>query len=334
MAGAAQNTQTESADRRGLTSRARVLLAKQAARLQRFEADLAAEIESLSAAIQLQSTIGQDIGGVFDPRLAELEQEVARYRLRNQESDQALRDAHHLLTELAAEREKLQAKLDGKSSEPARPEQSEENERLQRRLEMAMQEIRELKGKLRENKSTAPSSTSGRNETATPSAFDWESQKQRLLQQLETDLPSGDESTREERLKIELVIRRTDKLIAEKDRTIDELRQQLEDATAAPPAVLPDNKSSQLLDADELIRNERATLRKMQNEWQEKLRQAEVEISIERAKLAREKTTLEERLRQYELSRMPTAVSSSGTEAKKPTTSRWLARLGLSGEEK
>jgi hypothetical protein len=87
-----------------------------------------------------------------------------------------------------------------------------------------------------------------------------------------------------------------------------------------------------------LVREERENLQRIQEEWREKLRQSEVEISIERAKIARERLELEERMRSLELERTQSDAqgadaSSAGKKTKGRPRGRWLARLGLQDDE-
>jgi hypothetical protein len=85
-----------------------------------------------------------------------------------------------------------------------------------------------------------------------------------------------------------------------------------------------------MFDQDAIIREERENLKRVQEEWREKLRLAEVEISVERAKLARDKSQLDERFRQMEES--GNSASGAPTEEKsqaKPSRGRWLEKLGL-----
>ncbi|WP_410965960.1 hypothetical protein, partial [Salmonella sp. SAL4438] len=76
-----------------------------------------------------------------------------------------------------------------------------------------------------------------------------------------------------------------------------------------------------------LIRQERERLQQAQEEWREKLRQAEVEISVERARIARERAEFEEKLRAIEAER--SQVQTGGSKQGKPARGRWLERLGL-----
>jgi chromosome segregation ATPase len=157
-----------------------------------------------------------------------------------------------------------------------------------------------------------------------PGALNWEAQKERLLASLEAD-DRDDEEAAEERQTIEGTIRITDQMVAQKDREIAELKRQVGDGSAHQQAAAAD-----LLDHDETIRAEREKLQKAQEEWRQRIGQAEIDISVERAKLARERLELEEKSRvlQAEQAKCAPQGPSSGEPAK-PQRGRWLARLGL-----
>jgi hypothetical protein len=150
----------------------------------------------------------------------------------------------------------------------------------------------------------------------------WEQAKQRLLQELENgDDPSTEPVVEETPVVARSSRRDLEQLVTQKDAEIAELRRQL----AAGPAR---SAESALLDADEVVQRERAHLRRLQEEWQEKLKKAEIDISIERAKLARERTQLDERLQSAQ--RDGTDSTSAGSDPTgKAHRNRWLSRLGL-----
>lgn len=86
----------------------------------------------------------------------------------------------------------------------------------------------------------------------------------------------------------------------------------------------------EILDNDAIIQEEREKLRQMQEEWQEKLRQAEIGISIERAKIARARAEIDEKTRIFEEQGDPVdGEPDPSGEPGKPRRGRWLARLGL-----
>ncbi|MCR4415517.1 MAG: hypothetical protein NUV77_24160, partial [Thermoguttaceae bacterium] len=194
-----------------------------------------------------------------------------------------------------------------------------------RRYEMAVEDVRNLKAKvedleaqLRESRAHPGTSAGG---------LDWEAEKRRILAALESD---GGEPTPEDqarRVEIEEVIRRTEAALSVKDRELAELRQLLEDQSKSLGSVAVGAAAlGEMLDNDAIVREERENLRKLQEEWREKLRQAEVEISVERAKIARERAQLEERLRALpENAEKPPAPD----KPEKPARGRWLSRLGL-----
>ncbi len=166
--------------------------------------------------------------------------------------------------------------------------------------------------------------------------LDWESEKRRILAALEAECGAEGEgapastSSGKNRLEIAAVLRRTDAIVADKDREITELKQLLRDQSANLGSVAVGAAAvGDVLDRDAIILEERENLRRLRAEWEEKLRKAEIEISLERAKLARQHADLEERLRTH--GGVPQKPGVSGTAAAKPDKSsgRWLARLGL-----
>ncbi|MBU4397743.1 MAG: hypothetical protein KKE86_00265, partial [Planctomycetes bacterium] len=166
-------------------------------------------------------------------------------------------------------------------------------EDYRRRYEMALDDLRDLKAKhaeLQRQLAQARSNTANRadGEPTRNGILDWEAEKRRILDALETDFDQSDRQQRVERLKIEDVLQTTGKVIAEKDREIEELRRRLEEQDG--DAKIETERSAaidRVIDGDAVIRRERERLEQLQEQWREKLRQAEVELSVERAKLAR-----------------------------------------------
>jgi hypothetical protein len=87
-----------------------------------------------------------------------------------------------------------------------------------------------------------------------------------------------------------------------------------------------------LVDADEVIAEHRKRVAQLEQEMENKLRAAELELSLERAKIAREKVELEE-LRADLQSQRPTYDPNGAAPAPGAPRRRWLSKLGLSGEE-
>lgn len=87
---------------------------------------------------------------------------------------------------------------------------------------------------------------------------------------------------------------------------------------------------AEMIDGDEMVREEREKLQKLQEEWEEKFRKGEVAASLERAKLSRErqelaskKMELEDQLEQIR------RVSQELDTGERPPSRRWLAALGI-----
>ncbi len=158
--------------------------------------------------------------------------------------------------------------------------------------------------------------------------FNWESEKRRLLAAMESDFDPADPAARAERLRIKDVLRSTEIAAGEKDREIERWKKRCEELErqAADKPHLAEN--AELLDADEIIRQERARLRQLEDQLQEKLRLAEIELSVERAKLARRQVELEEQMRPAD--NASAANPAKASDRKHPSArGRWLARLGL-----
>lgn len=197
-------------------------------------------------------------------------------------------------------------------------------EDLHRRFEMAVDDLREHKqenSRLREQLDAKPQAA------AADGAMDWASQRARLMEQLEQEdgTSANEPARRQERATIEGTIAITDRLIAEKEQELSDLRSA---TIARGNSDVIDRELERLLGADEKVAAERERLAALQAELEEKLRAAELEISLERAKLAREQAALKERLFDLQLS----APASGGAEAEGGKRRRWLAALGL-GEE-
>lgn len=274
------------------------------------------EIKQLQTELQRAESAGSESNSQHDSLLSEL---------------QALRSERQ---ELIDRLTKAETPLEDRRETPAVDQQQYDD--LRRRFEMAVEDVRELKAKNAEleqqrqqgadSKVNPPADDSGGN-------LDWEAQKRRLMAQLE-DFDDDDEDEARDRLTIEGAIRITDQVVAEKEQQIEEMKCQL----ARRPAEADQSQAvADVLDADEVVRNEREKLRLLQEHWQEKLRKAEIEISVERAKLARERATMEEQIQSYEaqIAQLSAAESASpdtdGT--KKSGRGNWLSRLGLTGDD-
>ena len=205
---------------------------------------------------------------------------------------------------------------------------------LRRRHEMALDDLRELRDKnaslekqLAQSGNGAPTA-----EQAPSEGLDWEAQKRQILAALETESDEESEKDAKKRLKIEEVIQTTDRVVAEKDREIDELKKLLEEQSSQVGSVAVGAAAfAEMLDQDAIIQEERENLSRLQEELQEKLRSAEIDISIQRAKIARERVEIDEQMRVLGRNNTDNASAENGQsqEPDKPVRGRWLSRLGL-----
>jgi len=169
------------------------------------------------------------------------------------------------------------------------------------------------------------------NSSGADATMTWEQRKAMLFaQELDpVDLEGHDESTNVELLK------NVEKLRSEietRDAEINQLRDLLEqrpshceEGMAVGAAAI-----AQMMDGDELIKEERQRLQELQAEWETKFRQIEIAASIERASLARDRQQLERRNVELEEQLAHLKRELRQEEITGPNQSRrWLAKLGL-----
>ena len=257
------------------------------------------------------------------------------------------------LSQLRKEKVQLEEWLreaEGKASQGLDPAAAQELAGLKERLELAIKDCRELKVKNAELAQQLEAAKANRGHAASGSdagGMDWESQKRRMLAQLEADFTDeADEEQQKQKLSIEEAIRNTeqalagkDQELAGKDQEIEELRKLLENqASSIGDVAVGASAIAGVLDQDELIRQERESLKNLQTSLREQLRQAEIELSMERAKIARERAEMDEKIQAFEADRAKYAVSpeaqSTGDNGKKGSRGRWLTRLGLRDGDK
>lgn len=254
---------------------------------------------------------------------AQLQEELAR-------RPETLQQESPELFSLRVERDALAARVAELESAPVQLVDEDAEQKLadlQRRFELSVDDLRELKqenARLREQLASAPSASTA---STTNTAMDWQSQKARLLAALESeDAEELSQERWQERMTIEGTISITDRVVAEKDHEITELRAQLADRSfdAAGESDLEGN----VLDKDEIIRAEREKLESLQKEWNEKLRTAELELSVQRATLARKEAELQQKLLAAEQAQAESPVGPDGKPRRK-----WLSALGLRDDE-
>ena len=217
-------------------------------------------------------------------RVAELEEELASRPVAN-ETDSV--ELVHLRAEREAMAERiatLEQQCAAQAENAATPEPSD----LQRRFELAVEDVRELKQRNAKLESELESAKASGPRSAAPSVggSSWEAMKKKMLANLEGEGDDGDEERQEERATIQDTIRITEEALARKDRELAELKSRLAEAAIAPPD--RNEAVEKLIDADEVIAEHRARIAQLELEITAKLREAELELSVERAKITRE----------------------------------------------
>ncbi|MFO1065124.1 MAG: hypothetical protein U0892_14765 [Pirellulales bacterium] len=159
----------------------------------------------------------------------------------------------------------------------------------------------------------------------------WEERKRLLILQLDAEDDDGDEELQRAKFEVQDIIASTEYEIGRRDREIAELRELLaQQAEAQSGIAIGAAAVAEMIESDELIRQERERLREIQQSWEEKLRQAEIDLSMERAKLARERSQLEEKLKELESLHITDEERDELPGAKER---RWLKQLGLRDEK-
>ncbi|TWU28229.1 hypothetical protein [Bythopirellula polymerisocia] len=253
---------------------------------------------------------------------AALQEELAsRPEVSDQESPEmvSLRLERDALAARVVELEEMPAQVVDEDAEQSMAD-------LRRRFELAVDDLRQVKQEKAQLEERLANASHGAAPQVDSGAMDWQSQKARLLASLDSD-ETDDEPTPEraqEKLTIQGTIDITDQVVADKDREIAELQDQLAnraEETCQDPI-------ADVCDKDELIQAERAKLEQLQAEWREKLRGAELEMCTQRAALARKEAELKEMMAAAE----EAAADISRTSDGKPRR-RWLSALGLGDEE-
>jgi hypothetical protein len=292
-------------------------LSRQRRRLKKKEARLEAEIDRM----ELRRTRTK-----LQRRRLAVYFRLQRRRLRKRERADTGDDRYRtVVAERNALAQRLSEALRQLEASVADDASAAEVEQLQSRLERTLNDVRDLKRRNAELEQQHPPQA----KSAPVHGLDWESQKRRMLAALEAD-DTHDEAATQERLTIDGTIRITDTVVQEKDREILELQERLEQQ-ASGAVLLPSVAAmAEIFDQDEGIRLERERLKQLEEQWQGKLRQAEIDLSMERAKHARQQAELEELRRlQHRLLEEPASANARPGEPKAPIRGRWLARLGL-----
>lgn len=304
---------------------------------------LAAELAELRQACAGLEKRLAELGGV-EQRCADLERQLVERPAANDDGPQ--------IAALTQERDRLDRQLTEAKTRLAEAERkhssagagdgklAEELADMQRRYQLAMDDVRELKKKNSDLEKQRGSGGHAAPSGAPSDGMDWEAQKRRMLAALEANEndDEGDEEEKAERLKIRDVIAKTDAVLAAKDQEIADLKQLLDSQSGNIGEMAVGAQAiAEMLNQDEVVTAERERLLLLQKEWEEKLRQAEIEMSVQRAKIARERAEIEERQRQFQQQQAEhggdETSSTDGGKGKKPPRGRWLTRLGLKEQD-
>ncbi len=279
------------------------------------------ELESLVAEVQLK----QD---AIDNLMEDLNAEQRRNRELQAELDQHL--CERLFDSPAFETQQETLRQELADAQARLDELARENQEL-------AQQNQELASKLaNQNVRDQIASHPG----AVNESMSWEERKQLILQRLENEdqtLACGEAvdsgAVRDELQSLRAMVQATDKEITRRDSEIAELRQLLEQQSSTVGDVAIGAAAiAGLLDQDDLVREEREKLQQIQTEWQDKLRQAEIEVSLERARLARERQEIEKRnveLKDRMLERPGGEARDAELDDGGKPARKWLAKLGL-----
>ena len=343
---ALENQQTEEHDE---TSQARNELAEVEQRLQQLDeqfrtqqeeqAAQQAELEETRQASDAAQGQSEQMQRKFELALAD----VHKFKRENAELHEELLSRPEAddqespeLVSLRTERDALAERIEELENVPAPTTSDDEQqalEDLQSRFEMAVDDVRQLKQEkatLQQKLEAAPT-VAVTNSSEEP--LDWQAQKALLMASLDAeDQGLVDETRQEERATVEGTITITDRVVAEKDAMLAEWEAEVVDLQSQLEArpegqnleALREQLTAEIFGDDEAVQVECEHLRQQQKLLDDKLREAELEISVQRATLAREQMALKERLAELPDADAGTEKSSGG----KPRR-RWLSALGL-----
>lgn len=281
------------------------------------------------AAAELKQSQNAEYDELFQAA-EELKERLTKAQALLKQREQQLEAAELQCMGLEEQLAKKPASSDAAAAEGEDADLQERVNNLEQRYKMALDDLREERAKAAELERKL-SQAGGSAARVSVGAMDWEAQKQALLQRLSEDFDESDSEQKAEKLKIEEVIATTDRIIAEHQRELEDLRRVLSEQSQNVGSVAVGAAGlAGILDNDEIIRHERENLQTMQEEWQQKLRQAEIDISLERATIARERLELEEKLRELQSQRPADSTAAGGDDkSKSGKGSRWFKHLGL-----
>lgn len=233
-------------------------------------------------------------------------------------------------------------------------EQAHELERRQNHIAELTDQIEDLAAQVAQSgvRQTVRSDQSCSND-----ALSWEERKSLILQQMENDSFDADAfvesigdsgkdadgqgfESNDPSVILDQLIQRLQRAEAESaDRKIEvgELRMLLDQQSETREGGIAIGAAAiaSMVDSDELVAQERQRLQTLQDQWEAKFRQSEIEASLERAKLSRERRELAKRTEslEEELEHLRRAARMNIEPNESGTSRRWLAKLGLAGDD-
>jgi chromosome segregation ATPase len=222
------------------------------------------------------------------------------------------------------------------AAETAQATSGDDQERadLQRRFEMAVDDVRQLKqenAKLKDRMAAAEKSGGGASGHAPTGGNDWAAQRARLMASLQEEESTGTVSGERavDRATVASTISATDRALAAKDEELEELRAELAAKQTAAGASAAATAAEEALSVDDVIVAERERLAQLTTEYEEKLRKAELELSLERAKLARDQAALRDRMLDLPSQTEKAAAGEADPADPNKPRRRWSFALGL-----
>lgn len=243
-------------------------------------------------------------------------------------------------------------------AESHRGELEQQNAELRVHLERLQQELQELRDQNDDLASRVANSQLRKSvatrDSSSDDALSWEERKAMILQQMEDESfdveslvaeiassPMGHDDSDGSAPMVDPVehvrqlhqrLALNDSELKRRDQEIGELRCLLEQQSSNTDSGVAFGAAAiaQMIDGDELVREEREKLQRLQEEWEEKFRRSEVAASLERAKLSRERQELAQKKAELEdqLAQLRHAKRDPDVEGRAPSR-RWLAALGL-----
>jgi chromosome segregation ATPase len=194
--------------------------------------------------------------------------------------------------------------------------------------EQTTDELAEENRQLRHQISALSTAAGRKAPTATSSDnLSWDERKKLLMQELDGETSSvvNDDISIADPDALAHLIQSSQIEIERRDREIEELKKLLTtQSNTISEGVNLEAERSKVLDADEIIQQERSRLQTIQSELDEKLRKAEIDLSLERARLARDRQLVEERQQA-----LKNQIAESDTNTPGVKKRNWLASLGL-----